>query len=276
MRTIRALVTAALTAAGMAAAAAAAPLSASAAQPFQHQATGGVYYVEGGGANFVDFSAFDYGNSVAKGAVHYTNFAQADPGSGVWAFAPGPITVSIYYTTDPAKTVLATHIWTITSVVPRAVDAFAFTATGTGGASPELVTGIVDGTGISFSSLYVGGAMPGYTWTSSTGAIDTSNGAIAGTATSALAEPLGWYTDSHAAREVYNFSAKVTSAVFDGANVVFGYTVPLTEAINPGLPLWISATDGASLGVPDTFGYGFSAGTVTEHPFAGGNVVMHK
>jgi hypothetical protein len=176
---------------------------------------------------------------------------------------------------DPAV-VVATHTWTITSVVPKSVDSFVFTATGTGGAGPEVVTGTVDGTGISFSSLYTSGPLPGYTWTSSTGAIQ-SDGKIAGTATSTLGESLGWYTNAGAAREVYNYSATVTSAVFAGANVVFGYTIPVTEATNPGLGITVSATDGAwaDPAVVDTFSAAGGA-AVPESPIAGGNVVMHK
>jgi hypothetical protein len=268
-------ITTVLAAAVLTAAGVAAPMAANAAQPYLHKATGGVY-VQTAYAQFMDFSAFDYGGGVAKGGVEYTNFDYPEPGSGVWAFAPAPITVSITYPLIDPAVVVATHSWTITSVRPTSVDSFAFTATGTGGASPELVTGTVDGTGISFSSLYVGGALPGYQWTSSTGAVQ-SDGKISGTATSTLGESLGWYTNAGAAREVYTYAAKVTSAVFTGGQVVFGYTIPLTETINSGVAIFVTATDGAwtTPAVVDTFNA--SAGAPgAALPIAGGNVVMHK
>jgi hypothetical protein len=272
MRKITTMLAAAvLTAAGVAA-----PVTANAAQPYLHKATGGVY-VQTTYAQFMDFSAFDYGDGVVKGDVQYTNFDYPEPGSGVWAFAPAAMTV---YITDQAaldpNAVVATHTWTITSVVPTSVDSFAFTATGTGGASPEVVSGTVDGTGISFSSLYVGGSLPGYVWTSTTGAIQ-SNGKVAGTASSTLGESLGWYTNVGAAREVYNYAAKVTSAVFTGGQVVFGYTIPLTETINSGLAIFVTAADGAwaTPAVVDTFSASAGAPSAAL-PIAGGNVVMHK
>ena len=265
------LATAALTTVAVAA-----PMSASAAQPFLHQATGGVYFISEGNPQFMDFSAFDYGDSV-KGAVHYTNFGVAEAGSGVWGLTPAAMTVTVT-DTAPTPSVLATHTWTITSVVPTSVDAFAFTATGTGGASPEVVTGTVDGTTVSFSSRYVGGSLPGYTWTSSTGAVSTGNGSMAGTATDSLGYTYGWYTNAGAARGVYSYSAKVTSAVFSGAGVVFGYTVPLTEAFHPGLPITISATDGqwGDGQAADTLGVAAPGYLFGPAPILGGQVVVHK
>lgn len=244
-----------------------------AAPKFKH-ANGGIALADP--SQYVEFSVFDYGATGDRGTVTYTNFDSPSTGTGVWTIGTTvPLTVSLGGTSFE-------HTLTITSVTPLSPTSVRFTGTGVSTTDPAVtstVTGVISGSDIMFTIVYTG-TDAGYTF-KGTGTIN-ADGSVTGTGTDTLGQtPLTFSIPAGALTEVLSYSAQVTCVDISGADATFSFTIPEDVPDLAGTDVVAKVHDG---GQParkgDTWGHGLAtgpcAGTVTNYPIVGGNIVVHQ
>lgn len=239
------------------------PITGASAAPPLASATGGIAL--SGPAQYVAFSAFDYGDTGDRGSVNYTNFTYADPGSGVWA-VNGQSSVVFEYAGVPYP-----HTMTVLSVDPTSNTSYTFTGSGYFNPNPSYtwtVTGSVVGTTVTLHIVYTG-AEAGY-YLDATGTIQP-NGSVLGTSFSdSLGRTLTWAMPAGSAAEILSYTATVTQATVGDNTATFSYTIPAGTGLD-GVAVTMDVTDG---GTPGTSGdvYGHNG---WNYQIIGGNLVVH-
>jgi hypothetical protein len=240
------------------------PIAGAGASPPIASATGGIAL--SGPAQYVAFSAFDYGPTGDRGSVNYTNFTYADPGSGVWA-VNGQSSVVFEY-----SGAYYPHTMSVESIYPTSNTSYTFTGSGyfdPNQAYTWTVTGSVVGTTVTLHIVYTG-AEAGY-YLDATGTIQP-DGSVLGTSFSdSLGRTLTWAMPAGSAAEILSYTASITQVeVVGGDTSTFSYTIPAGTGLD-GVAVTMDVTDG---GTPGTSGdvYGHNGST---YQIIGGNLVVH-
>lgn len=240
------------------------PIAGAGAAPPTASATGGIAL--SGPAQYVSFSAFDYGDTGDRGTVRYTNFTYPDSGSGVWAVNGQSSLVfelgGAYYP----------HTMTVGSIYPTSNTSYTFT--GSGYFDPNqayrwTVAGSVVGTTVTLHILYTQ-AEAGY-HVDATGTIQADGSVIGTSVSDSLGRTLTWAMPAGSAAEILSYTASVSNVGVSGKDAWFSYTIPAGAGGLDGVAVTMNVFD---RGTPGTDGdvYGHNG---SYYPIVGGNLVVH-
>lgn len=231
------------------------------------------------------------GHGPWHGAINYTNFTYAEPGSGVWVPAGETL---------PAQTTLAdtalsfqvngtgpAYVHTLNGgMVLKADSPSKVEFSGTGEYSspgyPWTIQGQVSGHNVSFRIDYQGAINPGYN-VEATGTI-AADGSVSGTAVShllnenAIDQHLTWTMPAGSFVSVLHFVTGVRAVQVSprADNATFRFTVPATGPFAVPAPLGgtrvtVKVHDNDLPGnAGDTYAHGVTGGPLSSYPVTGG------
>lgn len=240
----------------------------------------------------IDFAVFE---EPMKGNLTYTDFVQADPGSGMWKQDDATIVLAVEYLGAPAGShVLNIESWTVVS--PTKIT---FSGTGyAGGGWTTAFEGSIVGDLFTVTMKVYGNGYgeagdvlgPITTWWS--GAI-AAGGIVDGTwhddwpLADGVASRGGTFDATNEFHEVFSFSADVTCVRVkpDLDRAKFGYTIPADAPAGlAGQSVVVKVIDGGSPGTQDTYMHNFALGegscqpvgdAYVQYTIVAGNLTVH-
>lgn len=206
-------------------------------------------------------------NGRTHGSVDYTNWAYAEPGSGVWAPARGAHALVFTYQGSKYAHTLNGGL----KLVAVSPDQLLFTGTGryNGQAGATwTIRGTVTDSRLSATITYNGTLQPGYKVTLN-GNI-ARNGSAYGTARSSTGQVLAFAMPARTFFSVLHYAAPITSVQVRGHDATFKYTVPVRVPGLTGVKITVKVHDGGPGRVHDTYAAGVTGHRLSAYPITGG------
>jgi hypothetical protein len=254
-----------LTLAGLLASSAATQASAAVHPPQRHVAAGSMAL--GGPLQYERFNAYQ-GFGRYLGGVEYTNWAYAEPGSGVFAPLAGPHALNILFGGTYAH-VLDGGL-KLTALSP---DRLAFRGTGsyTGQAGATWkIAGVVDRGKVRAVIEYTGTLNPGYKVVL-TGQVNPADGSAAGAANSSAGQAMQFTLAPGTFGAVLHYHAGIQSDRIAGRDATFQFTIPRGEPAGlAGVKVTVKVHDGGWGARHDTYRHGVAPAPLTQYPIIGG------
>lgn len=211
------------------------------------KSTGSVGFVDKyNNAQYISFSAFDYGLTGDKGSVAYTNFSVAQPGTGIWV--PGDFRMGFAVGIDP--TIQATYAQHTTALVPLGLTSVGFQGTGSVTGWNSSFTGTISGSAFNMQMTEINAADATDTYQLiATGTVDLVTGAVTGTwSDNYNTGRTGTFVIADVGYEAFHYAnAPVISAAV-GTPFTFTYRIPTGPAA--GLAIPVAVTDLSTPAVP--------------------------
>jgi len=211
------------------------------------------------------FAAFQ--NGPHHGAIDYTNFTYAEPGSGVWAPVNQPDALTFTYQGTSYAHTLDGGL-KLAAVSPERLN-FRGTGEYTGQTGATwAIAGHLQGSKVSFVITYNGTLDPGYKVTAN-GTI-ASDGSASGTAKSSAGQALTWTLPAGSFQSVLHYVAPIKSAKVDvrDRNATFNFTIP--NGPLAGTKVTVKVHGGAH----PTWEHGVTGGALTAYPVKGGAIYV--
>jgi hypothetical protein len=211
------------------------------------------------------FAAFQNGRY--HGAIDYTNFTYAEPGSGVWAPVNQPDALTFTYQGTQYTHTLNGGL-KLTAISPERLK-FSGTGVYTGQTGATwTIAGHLQGSKVSFVITYNGTLEPGYTVTA-TGTI-ASDGSASGTAASSAGQTLAWTLPAGSFQSVLHYVAPIKSARVDvrDRNATFNFTIP--NGSLAGTKVTVTVHGGAH----PTWEHGVTGDALTAYPVEAGSIYV--
>lgn len=187
------------------------------------KSTGGVGFVDlAGNAQYLSYSAFDYGATGDKGSVEYTNFSVALPGTGIWA----PDDFSMVFNVDGGGS--GTYAQDVTGLVALGPSAVGFQGAGTASGWNSAFKGTITGSTFAMSMTEINAVDNTETYQlNANGTVDLVTGAVAGTWSDNYGGVrTGTFTIADVGYEAFHYAnAPVTTAAV-GTPFTFTYRIP--------------------------------------------------
>ena len=204
------------------------------------------------------------------GAVDYTNWTYAEPGSGVWAPAAQPQhLVFTYQGSQYAHTLDNGSLKLVAESPDRLLFIGSGSYDGQAGAT-WAIKGQVNHGKVRFVITYNGTLQPGYTVTA-TGSI-AKDGSASGTALSSDKQQLTWTMPAGAFASVLHYIAPIQSAQVQrwAHNATFRFTIPASVPGLAGTNVTVKVHDGGRGSAHDTYAHGVTGSPVTNYQIIGG------
>jgi len=204
------------------------------------------------------------------GAVDYTNWTYAEPGSGVWAPAAQPQKLVFTYQGSQYAHTLNNGSLKLVATSP---DRLLFTGSGSynGQAGATwVIKGQVKDAQVKFTITYNGTLEPGYSLTA-TGTV-AKDGSASGTAKSSDNQSLTWAMPAGAFASVLHYIAPISSASVQpkAHNATFQFTIPASVPGLAGTKVTVQVHDGGRGIAHDTYAHGVTGGPTSLYPIIGG------
>jgi len=211
------------------------------------------------------------------GAVDYTNWTYAEPGTGVYAPAATPQQLVFALGSSQYAHTLNNDSLKLVALSP---DRLAFTGSGEygqpGSTATWTIKGQVNDGKVRFVITYNGSLEPGYTVTA-TGTI-ASDGSAQGTATTSDNQALTWQMPAKAWFSVLHYIAPIKSDSIQpwkhGGNATFRYVIPASSPDLAGTKVTMIVHDGGPGHARDTLKFGANGGPASLYPILAGNITV--
>jgi len=252
-----------LTLAGLLATTAATPASAAVRPPQPREAYGSVEL--GNPLQYETFLALQ-GFGRHHGVVNYTNWAYAEPGSGVYAPQSGAHQLTFVYQGAQYAHTLNGGL----SLVAMSPDRLAFSGTGSynGGGITWKITGQVTDARIKAVIAYDGQSYQ----VTLTGRV-ASNGAVTGTAISSTGQALTFTMPAGTFASVLHYVAPIRSDQIRRHDATFQFTIPARVQGLAGTKVTVKVHDGGWGARHDRYAHGVTGTRLSPYPIIGGRGV---
>jgi hypothetical protein len=189
---------------------------------------------------YISFDAFE--TTPVKGSVHYTDFATALPGSGVWV----PDAFSFFMAVD-GSSATGTYAMTVDSYRPTSPTSVRFSGTGVAGGWISTFTGWLSGDDFALQMTEINAGNPSETYALQADGLIAANGSVSGRWFDNYAGfRQGDFAIADIGHEVFSYLAPVTAVDVSSATTAsFSYVIPAGIPY-AGTPITVSVTDGGS------------------------------
>ena len=204
------------------------------------------------------------------GAVDYTNWTYAEPGSGVWAPAAQPQQLVFTYQGSQYAHSLNNGSLKLVATSP---DRLLFTGSGSyNGQAGDTwaIKGQVKDAQVKFTITYNGTLDAGYSLTA-TGTV-AKDGSASGTAESSDNQSLTWAMPAGAFASVLHYVTPISSASVHpkAHNATFQFTIPASVPGLAGTKVTVQVHDGGRGIAHDTYAHGVTGSPASVYPIIGG------
>ena len=212
-----------------------------------------------GPLQYESFLALQGGRS--HGAVDYTNWTYAEPGSGVFAPAAGPQSLVFTFGGSQYDHTLNSGL----KLTALSNDRLAFSGTGSYSGGTWKISGQVNDSRLSASIAYDGQTYK----VVMTGKV-AADGSVSGTARSNTGQALTFTMPTGSFISVLHYVAPIQSAQVKGHDASFKFTIPASVPGLAGTKVTVKVHDGGFGARHDTYAEGISGTTLSPYPIIGG------